>query len=149
MNLRALMLSCFTLLLLGGCSTFNRDWKEAAQVSAQGVEGRWIGDWHSDFNQHEGPLRCLITKKDGNIYYTRFHAKYSSGFLTIGYSYDMDMTISKHGESYTFKGEADLGWMAGGVYWYDGNGTTARIDMNYRATKDFGTFKLQRPKNIK
>jgi hypothetical protein len=148
MNLRALILSCFVLLLLGGCSSFNRDWKEAAQVPAQGVEGRWIGNWHSDYNQHEGPLRCLITQKDGGIYHARFHAKYKSGFLTIGYPYDMDMTISRADESYRFKGEADLGWMAGGVYQYDGNGTAAVIDMNYRASKDFGTFKLERPKDI-
>ena len=148
MNLRTLLLSGSAVLLMGGCSSFNRDWRQAAQVPAQGVEGRWIGDWHSDYNQHEGPLRCLITQKDGGIYHARFHAKYKSGFLTIGYPYDMDMTISRADESYRFKGEADLGWMAGGVYQYDGNGTAAVIDMNYRASKDFGTFKLERPKDI-
>jgi hypothetical protein len=143
-----LMLSCFTLLLLGGCSSFNREWKEAAQKPAQGVEGRWIGRWHSDYNQHEGPLRCLITKKGENTYSTRFHAKYKLGFLTIGYPYDMNMTITRGGEAYAFKGQADLGWLAGGVYRYDGNGTNAGIDMNYRASEDFGTFKMERPKDI-
>ncbi|MDP6903015.1 MAG: hypothetical protein QF406_01075 [Verrucomicrobiota bacterium] len=149
MNPRALMLSCFALLLLGGCSSFNREWKEAAQLPAQGVEGRWIGRWHSDYNQHEGPLRCLITRKDGEIYHTRFHAKYKLGFLTVGYPYDMDMAISQDGKTYSFKGEANLGRLAGGVYRYDGNGTITRIDMNYRASKDFGTFKLERPKESK
>ncbi len=148
MKSNALMLSCFALLLLGGCSSFNREWKGAAQESAQGVEGRWVGRWHSDYNQHEGPLRCLITKKDGNIYHTRFHAKYKLGFLTVGYPYDMNMTITRARESYHFKGEADLGRLAGGVYRYDGNGTATGIDMGYRASEDFGTFKLERPKDI-
>jgi len=148
MNLRTLILSGSAVLLMAGCSSFNRDWKQAAQVPTQGVEGRWIGDWHSDYNQHEGPLRCLITKKDGNTYHTRFHAKYKLGFLTISYPYDMSMAITQGDNSYSFRGEADLGWLAGGVYRYDGNGTAAKIDMNYRASKDFGTFKLKRPKDF-
>ena len=147
MNLRTLILSGSAVLLMGGCSSFNRDWRQAAQVPAQGVEGRWIGGWHSDYNQHEGPLRCLITKKDGNTYHTRFHAKYKLGFLTISYPYDMDMTITLNAKTYSFKGEADLGWLAGGVYQYDGNGTLANIDMDYQASKDHGTFRLYRPKD--
>ena len=149
MNLRTLILSGSAVLLMSGCSSFNQDWKQAAQEPAQGVEGRWIGDWHSDYNQHEGPLRCLITKKDGSTYHTRFHAKYKLGFLTISYPYDIDMAITQGGNSYSFRGEADLGWLAGGVYRYDGNGTAAKIDMNYRASKDFGTFKLKRLKDSK
>ena len=147
MDLRTLILPALAVLIMGGCSSFNQDWEQAAQVPVQGVEGRWIGGWHSDYNQHEGPLRCLITKKDGNIYHTRFHAKYKLGFLTISYPYDMDMTITQDAKSYSFKGEADLGWLAGGVYRYDGNGTSANIDMNFQASKDHGTFRLNRPKN--
>ena len=147
MDLRTLILPALAVLITGGCSSFNQDWEQAAQVPAQGVEGRWIGDWHSDYNQHEGPSRCLITKKDGNTYHTRFHAKYKLGFLTISYPYDMDMTITQDAKTYSFKGEADLGWLAGGVYQYDGNGTLANIDMDYQASKDHGTFRLYRPKD--
>ena len=147
MDLRTLILPALAVLIMGGCSSFNQDWEQAAQVPVQGVEGRWIGGWHSDYNQHEGPLRCLITKKDENTYHTRFHAKYKLGFLTISYPYDMDMTITQDAKSYSFKGEADLGWLAGGVYQYDGNGTLANIDMDYQASKDHGTFRLYRPKD--
>src|ERR1051326_2514748 len=39
-------------LLLGGCSTFNRDWKAAAAATTPGddVQGRWLGRWLSDVN---------------------------------------------------------------------------------------------------
>ena len=59
----------------------------------------------------------------------------------------MDMTITKNGAKYEFTGEADLGKLAGGVYQYGGTGTTNRIDINYRADKDHGTFKLERPED--
>ena len=49
-----------------GCSSFNRDWEQATGVGFQGVEGRWTGSWHSDYNQHNGPLRCKKIKKDGS-----------------------------------------------------------------------------------
>jgi hypothetical protein len=146
MDLRTLILPALAVLIMGGCSSFNQDWEQASQVPVLGIEGRWIGGWHSDYNQHEGPLRCLITKKNGNTYHTRFHAKYKLGFLTISYPYDMDMIITQDAKTYSFKGEADLGWLAGGLYKYDGAGSTNNLAINYRSPKDYGTFNLQRPK---
>jgi len=147
MRARIVCLLLSTLLLAGGCSSFNRDWKEAADQSFDGMEGRWIGRWHSDYNQHNGVLRCLITKREGNTYHTRFHAKYKWGILTVSYPYDMDMTLTPQGDTYKFTGQANLGKLAGGLYHYDGNGTIRRIDINYRADKDHGTFQLQRPED--
>lgn len=146
MYLRVYLLGLFAAIFAIGCSSFERDWKMAKNQSVDGIEGRWVGRWHSDYNQHNGVLRCLISKKSGNLHETRFHAKYKLGLLTISYPYDTDMSITQKGASYAFKGEADLGWLAGGIYRYDGNGTSASIEMNYRASKDFGTFKLQRAK---
>lgn len=146
MNKRALIMLVAAAVFAAGCSSFDRAWEKAGDVDFMGVEGRWIGSWHSDYNQHNGPLRCLITIKDGenDVYHTRFHAKYKLGFLTINYPYDMDMTIKQDKGMFDFHGEADLGWLAGGVYKYDGNGTVDNIKMNYRANIDFGTFKLER-----
>ena len=59
----------------------------------------------------------------------------------------MDMTLTQNGSSYQFTGEADLGKLAGGVYQYNGTGTTNRIEINYRSLKDHGTFQLQRPED--
>ena len=42
---------------------FDRDWKQAASQEFDGMEGRWIGRWHSDYNQHNGVLRCLLMKR--------------------------------------------------------------------------------------
>ena len=145
MNRRACLLALFAALITVGCSSFNRDWKKAAGQEIQGIEGRWIGRWHSDHNQHNGVLRCLISKKEVDLYETRFHAKYKLSILTISYPYDMVMTINSSGDTYYFKGEANLGRLAGGVYQYDGIGTINHLAINYRSPKDHGTFRLQRP----
>ena len=147
MRARIVFLLLSIVLLVSGCSTFNRDWKKAGDQSFEGMEGRWVGRWHSDYNQHNGALRCLITKREGNTYHTRFHAKYKWGLITVSYPYDMDMTLTPQGNTFRFTGQADLGKLAGGLYRYDGNGTIRRIDINYRADKDHGTFQLQRPKD--
>ena len=145
MNPRVYLLGFFAALIAVGCSSFNRDWKKAAGQPIQGIEGRWIGRWHSDHNQHNGVLRCLISKKEVDLYETRFHAKYKLSILTISYPYNMVMTINSNGDTYNFKGEANLGRLAGGVYQYDGTGTTNNLAINYRSPKDHGTFRLQRP----
>ena len=145
MNPRVYLLGFFAALIAVGCSSFNRDWKKAAGQPIQGIEGRWIGRWHSDHNQHNGVLRCLISKKEGDLYETRFHAKYKLSILTISYPYNMVMTINSNGDTYNFKGEANLGRLAGGVYQYGGTGTTNNLAINYRSPKDHGTFRLQRP----
>ena len=92
-------------------------------------------------------LRCLIEKKEGNLHETRFHAKYKLGILTIGYSYNMEMIITQTDTEYQFTGQADLGKLAGGVYQYNGTGTTNQITINFRCPKDHGTFRLQRPED--
>ena len=151
MNIRALIMLVTAAVFTVGCSSFDRAWEKAADVDFKGVEGRWIGSWYSDYNQHKGLLRCLITKRGGvnDAYHTHFHAKYKLGYLTINYPYDMDMVITQNNGAFSFKGEANLGWLAGGVYRYDGNGTADIIRINYRAKIDFGTFKLERPQDNK
>ena len=147
MRARICLLLLSVLLLAGGCSSFNRDWNKAADQSFEGMEGRWVGRWHSNYNQHNGVLRCLITKREGNTYHTRFHAKYKWGFITVSYPYDMDMTLTPAGEIFNFTGQADLGKLAGGLYHYDGNGYVERRDSNFRADKDHGNFELERPED--
>ena len=73
-----------TLFIAAGCSSFDRDWKQAAGQEFEGMEGRWIGRWHSDHNQHNGVLRCLVTKKEDSTYFTRFHAKYKCAKFKFG-----------------------------------------------------------------
>ena len=142
MNPRA-WIFLFTFVIFSiGCSTFDRDWNSAQQSA--GIEGRWVGRWHSDTNQHNDVLRCLITRKEVGVYHTRFHAKYKWGILPISFGYGLDMTVTESNGQYQFQGEADLGKLAGGLYHYNGSGTTNQLQFNYRSPKDQGTFQLQR-----
>ena len=151
MNPRALIFSLGLALLGAGCSTFDRDWKAANNTAStgSGIEGQWVGRWHSDTNQHNDVLRCLITRKEEGVYHTSFHAKYKLGFLPISFGYGLDMTVTDANGQYQFQGQADLGKLAGGVYHYTGSGTTNQLQFNYRSPKDHGTFNLQRPKETK
>ncbi len=143
MNPRVWMISVGFALLSMGCSTFDRDWNNATATT--GIEGQWVGRWHSDFNQHNDVLRCLITRKEGDVYATRFHAKYKFGFLPISFGYGLDMTVTESNGNYQFQGQADLGKLAGGLYHYNGNGTTNQLQYYYCSPKHHGTFNLQPP----
>lgn len=139
------MLLGLALLLGAGCSAFNREWKNAAEQPHTGIEGRWVGNWKSDHNQHKGAMRAIFRIKEGEIYHAMFHAKYKIGIITVGYGYDMDMTVTQDGPNYEFTGEADLGKIAGGKFHYQGVGTTNQITIRFRSPKDHGTFRMQRP----
>lgn len=101
------------LLLAGGCSTFNRDWKRAAAnpVPANDIQGRWDGRWLSEVNGHNGRLRCLVSQSSPGKYEARFHAKYRK-ILSFGYT--VVLNVQRTNDLFTFQGEADLGWLAGG-----------------------------------
>ena len=57
----------------------------------------------------------------------------------------MDMNVMAADGVYQFRGQADLGILAGGGYQYTGEGNTTELRFNYNAVKDRGTFRLQRP----
>ena len=144
------LLVAFLVATLIGCSTFDRDWKTAANQPTNDIEGRWIGRWHSQTNGHNDVLRCLITKKADNLYETHFHAKYKlCSFFPVSFGYALDMTVTRDNGKRKFKGQTDRGSLAGGVYHYTGQGDTNQLHFNYRASKDHGTFKLQRPEQDK
>lgn len=105
------------LLVLSGCSTFNRDWKAAAVSPApeNSIAGRWEGKWLSEHNGHSGKLRALIRPLDNGQYETRFHAKY--GFIfSFGMEAKLDVKPAAEGQ-WQFSGAEDLG-KAYGVYRY-------------------------------
>ena len=144
------------LALLLGCSGFEKRWKGAAQapVEVNDITGRWQGHWVSDATGHTGGLRCIITREGagdgtgganggGDAYRADFHATYAR-FLTFGYEMHLDVTRRDETNTY-FQGEADLGWLAGGVYRYEGRAGGDEFLINYRAKKDYGHFRLHRP----
>jgi hypothetical protein len=131
-------------LLLCGCSVFNRDWKRA---SAQGIqpnsaEGPWEGRWISETNGHSGNLRCLMTRVSDSEYRARFRATYAN---VLHFSYTVPLEMHSHFDGWEFNGEANLGKLAGGIYYYEGRVSPTNLFSTYRSKYDHGTFELQRP----
>ncbi len=153
--------SALTVLLvaaisLQGCSTFNRDWNHmestaAAERGSQpmltGLSGRWKGTWRSNSNGHHGELRCIITEDESGSLRARYRARYGWFFT---FEYDMPMTAEriagteKRSEAYRFSASADLGWLAGGVYAYEGTVTGDVFHSTYTSSGDHGTFEMRR-----
>ena len=133
-------------LLLNGCSTFNRDWKAAAVTAApeDDVQGRWLGTWLSEGNGHSGRLRCLLTRDATGRYQARFHAKYKK---ILGFGYTVPLTVETTNPAFRFRGEADLGWYAGGLYHYEGQASLTNFFSTYRCPADHGTFQMRRPRS--
>lgn len=133
------------LLVLSGCSTFNRDWKAAATdpVPTNSIAGRWEGKWVSDHNGHSGRLRALIRPLDNGQYETRFHAKYG-GIFSFGMEAKFDVKPAVDGQ-WQFSGAEDLG-KAYGVYRYEGKASATNFLSTYKASFDHGMFQMTRPK---
>lgn len=146
----ALLAGALALLLLGGCSTarFNRAWTAAAEAPVAGSElaGRWEGTWRSDVNAHTGRLRCLVTPSTNGTYTARFHAEYRLLFpLTFSYAVPLTATNRPDSTGLGFAGQADLGWLAGGVYTYRGRATATNFFSTYECARDRGIFEMTRP----
>jgi len=131
---------------LMGCSTFNRDWKAAAAHSApsDGLAGRWQGTWLSDVNGHTDALRCLMTKVGETNYFARFEAKYKRG-IRFTVRYTIPLVTEKRTNDVAFSGEANLGWLRGGVYRYEGHADATTFFSTYECKYDHGTFRMTRP----
>ena len=131
-------------LLAGGCTTFNHDWDAAAQPPQPGdIQGRWQGVWVSEVTGHNDQLRAVITKKDGGDYTARFHAKYHK---VMHFGYTVPLKVEAAGDEFKFSGQANLGWLAGGVYHYDGHAGATNFFSTYTSKYDHGTFQMNRPR---
>ena len=132
---------CLALpLLMGGCSTlYDRKW-EAAPVPVAGLEGRWEGRWRSETTGHEGPLRCLVTRREGHLYDFHFWAAWS----LLSASWHLDLEARPEGEITHLSGERNLGILLGGVYTFTATVQGDRVEARYRSRKERGTFALDR-----
>jgi hypothetical protein len=134
------------LFLACGCSSFNRDWKAVAAQPPppNGMDGRWLGVWRSEVTGHSGQLRCLVTLEPTQQYQARFRAKYGK-ILTFSFSSTVPLQVVTTNAQFWFRGEADLGWYAGGVYHYEGRVNQTNFLSTYRCERDHGTFEMGRP----
>jgi hypothetical protein len=137
------------LMILGaGCCGFDRAWRKAAgedSAPASDIRGRWTGTWRSDVSGHSNQLRCLMTPQTNGLYSARFHAKYKKGIFRFSFGYTIPLQVRRAGEAFEFEGQADLGWLAGGVYRCEGSATSTNFHSIYESKYDHGVFEMKRP----
>ena len=132
------------LLLAAGCTSFSHDWNKAAKDPAPPIDlqGRWEGTWKSDVNGHNDKLRCVITRQGETNYLARFHAKYGKA---LGFGYKVHLNVLEKDGAIAFSGDANLGWLAGGLYHYEGHADLTNFVSSYNSKHDHGTFHMTRP----
>jgi hypothetical protein len=135
-------ISHFLAALVNNASDFKRRWNQDAPVpcAANGLLGRWQGEWVSEVNGHRGALRCLLTRGEDGDYKAAFHAVYAR-FLRVCY------TVPLHGQwsegKLKLEGDADLGPLAGGIYSYQGEAGEMEFVCLYRCKYDHGAFRMK------
>jgi hypothetical protein len=132
------------LLLACGCSTFQRDWRQAGRQPSlsDSLAGRWEGVWRSEVNDHDGKLRCLITFDDDTRCAARFRATYAR---VLRFSYTVRLEVRLEAGVWVFHGEEDLGRLAGGVFRYEGWASPTNFFATYNSEHDHGIFEMRRP----
>jgi hypothetical protein len=124
----------------GGCSSFNAAWRQSAfSEPKEELQGRWQGVWKSQATGHTDKLRCLIAKMQDGTYSARFHAKYKK---VLSFGYTVPLKAEREDGTWKFEGQADLGWLAGGVYRYEGSATGTNFFSTYTSKYDHGTFEM-------
>ena len=141
------MLWCLLLLATVGCSSFDSTWDEhqGTEVQSDLLVGCWEGTWTSAVNQHTGSLRAVVKPLEENRYDIWYYSTYKLGFLPLKFEYSMPVDATLDGDGLRFTGEADLGWLAGGVFHYDGECRDGRFTCDYRSESDHGVFEMTRP----
>jgi len=142
----AAILGLILCLVASGCSSFHKNWRTASKLKTPNddISGRWTGIWKSDSNGHNDKLRCIISKIDDQHYNAQFHAKYKK-ILSFGYTVPLTVTVTNQSDRRDFKGEADLGKLAGGLYTYEGFATPTNFFSRYNSRYDHGIFEMVRP----
>ena len=130
----------------GGCNSFEKAWGAAARSGPDGpgLAGRWEGSWESEATGHKDSLRCLVSERTNGTFSARFQARYRKVLRwTVGYT--LPLEAEQAGESTRFKGEANLGWLAGGNYRCVGTATATNFHATYESKYDRGIFEMARP----
>lgn len=127
--------------LTANCRDFHQRWEAAAELDANGVSGRWEGEWVSTGSGHRGPLRCVLTVVSPGLWRLAFRASYSSIFRAC---YSSDFTVVQEAGQWRFTGRHDLGTLAGGVYEYTGTASLTEFVCEYKSAYDYGEFRLKR-----
>ena len=141
-------ISHFLAALVNNASDFKHRWSQQTPppAAANGLQGRWEGEWISEANGHRGALRCLLVRGEAGDYKATFHAVYAT-ILRVCY------TVPLHGKwsggKLELEGEADIGALAGGIYRYQGKAGEDEFVCTYSCKYDHGTFRMKPAQQIK
>lgn len=137
------MISHALAALFNSRSAFLEQWRryETSRVPAQGLAGRWIGEWISEANGHQGELKCVLEPISATRYRAHFYASFARVFKV---GYETDLSLEDSSGRACLRGEADLGALAGGTYRCEGEVTGNRLECRYRCRYDHGLFHLKR-----
>ena len=133
--------------LVNNASDFKHRWSQQTPppAAANGLQGRWEGEWISEANGHRGALRCLLVRGEAGDYKATFHAVYAT-ILRVCY------TVPLHGKwsggKLELEGEADIGALAGGIYRYQGEAGEDGFVCTYSCKYDHGTFRMKPAQQI-
>lgn len=143
-RLTATILTLVASTAIGCGMAFERDWRAAKRdgIPEDHLAGLWEGTWRSHHNDHNGRLRAIITHCDQC---GRYHAHYHATFAgVIPYAYETTHTAVTHDGHTCFRGDEDLGHLAGGHYYYNGSADGCSFEARFRADKDHGVFQMTR-----
>ncbi len=110
--------------------------------SAAGLVGAWDGTWKSEASRHHGRLQCLISESSPREYQARFRATFGKIFHS---SYTVPLSVTQTNGQFEFRGQANLGSLAGGDYTYVGHASPTNFFSTYQSKYDHGVFELHRP----
>jgi hypothetical protein len=131
-------------LISASCAGFHQEWERAGQKkSRDSFEGRWEGRWTSAKHKGSGgSLQCVLTKLEERQYRGRFRA----GWLSFHGTYSAVFQAERRGRELRFKGDRDLGPLAGGNYHFEGWATSEQFRASYDSSYDRGIFEMSRPR---
>lgn len=105
------------------------------------LEGNWSGTWSSTNSDDGGKLLCVIRKREDGKYDAVFHATFAKIFT---YKMPVVLHAKPVAGGWEFEGEADLGWLHGGVYTYKGRVQGDNFESTYDSAFDKGTFRMRK-----
>lgn len=142
------------LTVLPSCGlSFRSAWKNAPS-SANGIDGRWEGNWVSTASGHTGKLRAVISDlgvqassapgmSKGGVPHQFFYHCTWRGILSAGFKTKHEVVKQKNG-TYTFKGDHQMPKWVGGTYHYQGTIKGDDFNACYESGLDRGTFTMKR-----
>ena len=83
-----------------------------------------------------------MIRESEQLFRARFRATY---YGILHFSYAVPLTMQEHDGGWEFSGEANLGRLAGGSYYYEGRAALTNLHSTYRSKYDHGLFELHRP----